>query len=751
MALVKPKACYPAGAQRGTELLVTITGSGLDAVTGILFYEPGLELVKLEETTSKKLKALIKIASDAPLGPSLYRLVGKDGLSDARIFSVSQYANYLEKENPKSKTKSYNNSPSNAEAVSKNITINGVTYAGDLDHYSFDLKKGEEISIEIEAMRLANRFFDPHLSLLNEKGELLAQNDDHVLVRQDSFLQYTAPKDGKYILLVRDSEYGGNNDAKYRVNLGHFPRPQVTYPVLIQKDKNVKLDYLIKKDHKLTKEVKINQLGRQKHYLNHVGMMSPSPNWLQVNTHQVSLESEPNDEKKQANRALGLPLNLNGRIEQSGDIDWWAVMLDAKQEIQLQVHARSLRSPLDAVLEVYNEKGKVVKRQDDSGGQDPKITFKTSYKGMYYIRIFDHLRRGGFSYSYGISVQKKQAKLSLELPPSRDRTQESQSINLSQMGRALCMMSVNRDGSSGKETIHVEGLPKGVTAKLIQCKAGLGQIPILFEASKDAVTKAYFIKPQIANEQKLEGEFHQTISLVNGANNKMFEHHHVDKLALAVLPKAPFSFTIESSPTALPRYGNKDLIIKLIRSEGFDSEVNFKLAYKTQGFSGIDQVKIPKGKSEVRYNLSLAGDAPLGKWPLIFVAKTTHKNLSYSLASEPHFVDVSEQYFSLKAGQCTAKHNQERDLKISLNQLRAFDQKAEVHLKGLPSGVSAERLHIDKAAKELIFKLNIGAKVRPGTYKDLYVSFAFESDKIKLNQNIRTGGTFRISAPKKQK
>ena len=750
--IMKINSSFPAGGQAGTECHLSIYGSGLDKFIDILFYEAGVDLVEVVEKTDKKLKLKLKIIKNADLGPRLYRLLNEDGLSDVRIFSISQFPNYFEIEKIKAKEKIFNNDRKTAELVKKNSTICGSILNGDLDYYGIELEKGERLSCEIEAMRLANRFFDPHLSLFDEQGTELVANDDNTLLRQDSYLEYVAPSQGKYFLLVRDSEYAGNYAANYRLHVGDFPRPVMSYPAVIKNDEVTKLQYILASQEKVTQQLDaVKLLGKQQISFKQGGQASPSPIHILSNKNKSVLELEPNNEKKQATKFESMPINLNGVIEKKGDVDWWAVKLEAKKDYVFKLEARSLRSPLDGVLEIYNEKGKVLKKQDDTRGFDPKITLKSNEAGWYYIRIFDHLRRGALNFVYALTIELKAPTLALNLPPKRDRTQEGQTINLIQGSRMLCLLSVNRDGASGKEQIQFKNLPKGVTAKLIKVPDGLGQLPILFEAKADAKVAPYFIEPRISNDKKIQGSFGQRVSLVNGGNNKVFEHHDLSKLALGLLPKAPYSFQVESLTKSLPRYGNRNLLIKLKRDEGFDAEVHIKLAYKSKGFTGLDQVKIPKGKNEVSYNVSIGGDAALGKWPIVFFANTNHNKLVYSMASEPHFIDVSEQFFSVKSGQCTVKRSQKRDLTVTLQHLRAFDKQAKAELKGLPQGIVVKELSIDKATQELKFELEVGAKVRPGTYKDLYVSFDFEADKVQLNQNIRTGGIFRVSAPKKVK
>src|SRR5205823_11873678 len=69
-----------------------------------------------------------------------------------------------------------------------------------------------------------------YLSILDSSGEVLAFADDTTLLMQDGFLSILAPKDGTYIIQVRETSYGGRAEFAYRLHAGTFPRPTAVYP-----------------------------------------------------------------------------------------------------------------------------------------------------------------------------------------------------------------------------------------------------------------------------------------------------------------------------------------------------------------------------------------------------------------------------------------------------------------------------------------------------------------------------------------
>src|SRR2546427_615139 len=58
----------------------------------------------------------------------------------------------------------------------------------------------------------------------------LATNDDSALVKQDSLASVIIPKDGSYIVTIRESSYGGSGNSHYRLHIGTFPQPTAVCP-----------------------------------------------------------------------------------------------------------------------------------------------------------------------------------------------------------------------------------------------------------------------------------------------------------------------------------------------------------------------------------------------------------------------------------------------------------------------------------------------------------------------------------------
>jgi hypothetical protein len=100
------------------------------------------------------------------------------------------------------------------------------------------------------------------------------------------------------------------------------------------------------------------------------------------------MEKEPNDEPGKA-QAVAAPAVVNGRLEKSGDVDVFSVRLKKGDTLVASVDAyRSLRSPMDAVLQVLSADGFVLDQNNDWNGLDPQAAFAAPKDGTYLVRLF---------------------------------------------------------------------------------------------------------------------------------------------------------------------------------------------------------------------------------------------------------------------------------------------------------------------------------------------------------------------------
>ena len=148
----------------------------------------------------------VKIAPDCAIGEHTAQVRTKSGISDYRTFFVGALPGVDEKEP--------NTDFAAPQAVELNVTVSGTVDNEDVDYYVVNATKGQRISVEVEGMRFGQTLFDPYIAILNDKRFELSAVDDSPLVKQDAATSIIAPEDGKYIVEMRDSGYGGDGNCR---------------------------------------------------------------------------------------------------------------------------------------------------------------------------------------------------------------------------------------------------------------------------------------------------------------------------------------------------------------------------------------------------------------------------------------------------------------------------------------------------------------------------------------------------------
>ena len=114
-----------------------------------------------------------------------------------------------------------------------------------------------------------------------------------------------------------------------------------------------------------------------------------APRFLIVTGDPQATETEPNDDFDKAPLVERLPITFNGRLNKSGDVDSFALRLDAGQTLHASLDAYLLGSPVDAVLRLVDTRGLERSLNHDNGRSvDPALTWTAQVAGTYILQVF---------------------------------------------------------------------------------------------------------------------------------------------------------------------------------------------------------------------------------------------------------------------------------------------------------------------------------------------------------------------------
>jgi hypothetical protein len=385
----------PRGGQRGTELEVTLNGARLEDAQELLIYQPGIEVAGLTVVNGNQLKAKLKIAADCTPGTKRIRVRCASGISDLRTFMVGPLPVVADVE-PNSEFTA-------PQPIPMNVTVDGTIGNEDVDYFVIEAKKGDRITAEVEAIRLGDSFFDVYVAILNEARFELATSDDAALVWQDGVVSILAPEDGKYFIQVRESSFGGGN--YYRCHIGNFPRPRGVLPAGGKPGETLKVKFLGDVLGEFEREITLPADADPDFSVVATDDrgISPSGNRFRLVNLDDAIEAEPNEDIAHASKGPA-PGGFNGVISSKEDVGFFGFAAKQGQVFDINVWARRLRSEIDPVLIVYNAQGGGIASNDDAVGPDSVLRFTAPADGEYFVRVYDHLNRGGNSFFYRIEI-----------------------------------------------------------------------------------------------------------------------------------------------------------------------------------------------------------------------------------------------------------------------------------------------------------------------------------------------------------
>ncbi len=737
----------PRGVQRGGTYTLKFHGQRLSGAQEILIYDEGLTVEKIEPGKGNQpISVTIRVDEDCRLGEHVVQVRTNDGISDFRSIFVGMFPQVNETEP--------NSDIGAPQVIESNVTVAGtISPAEDVDYFKVSLKKGERLSVEVEAMRLGF-WFDAYLAILDSNRLELAACDDTFLLKNDPFITLVAPADGDYFIMLRESAYGGSKASRYRMHVGSFARPTAIFPAGGKPNEQVKLSFLGDPNGPIEQEVQLpSGFGfRGGLFLTQDDISSPSPIPFRINDLENIFEVEPNDAYWPEGSIGSPPFAVNGIIEQNGDSDIFRFSAKKGEEFDIECFARRIGSGLDPVINVWSAQNKKhLKGDDDARRPDSYCRFAIPADGDYFFRVKDHLGRGAPNFVYRIEFSKPQPKLGLSIPRVDRYSQLRQTIAVPQGGRFATLINANRENVSGSVELLSENLPAGITMHALPMRANLNSMPVVFEANADAEVQGRLVdfkgKLTTDKNETVIGSFSNRADFALGQpNNSVYYSCTVDRLAMAVIDPLPFKVDIVPPQSPLVRGGSKEIKIVITRDEGFTDPVTLRLPFLPPGTGTKNKINVPKGVSEITYPINANSKAQLGMWPIYVIADAKLKNGQGWTSSQLAEIEIAEPFVAFEIKRASVQRGGQTKLLCTLNQFVDFEGEATATILGLPKQVVVPPLTFTKDTLELEFEISATEDCPLGKHKGLFsqVSIPVGDETVLANAGK---GELRVSKP----
>jgi hypothetical protein len=731
--------------QRGTEIEATFTGARLGDTKEILVYYPGITVKKFEPVKDNQLKVTLAVTADCRLGEHAFRVRTATGISDLRSLWVGALPAIQETEP--------NTEFDKPQPIPLNVTVQGVVQSEDVDHFLVECKKGQRLSVEVEGMRLGTAFFDPYVAILDAKRFEMATGDDSPLTAQDGGCSIIIPADGKYIVQVRESAYGGSGDSHYRLHVGNFPRPTAMVPAGGKPGEELEVTFLGDPTGPIKQKVKlpaVNDPNTRLHCRTADGI-HPAGIEFRVADLPGVIESGSNDDPKTATAGTA-PGAFHGVVSKPDETDYFKFTAKKGQAFEVRCYARKLGSPLDPVMTVGLLGGRSLGNNDDSGGPDSSLRFTAPEDKEYVVSVRDHLKTGGADYFYRIEVTPVEPLVTTTIPRvngNAPANQERQVIAVPKGNRFACLLSAGRSNFGGPLTMGLEKLPPGMSIAVDTMDAGLNVVPAVFEAKPGAAIGGFLtgITATPADpKQKVpcKTQFDAVFNI--GPNNTPYQRHYFDRTAVAVTEACPFSIEVVEPKVPVVQNGSYNLRVVAKRSPEFKGAITVYPLWTPPGMGIVGSATIPPDKTEATLAMNAAANAATRKWKTAVIAQADYGQGPAWVSSQLFTIEVAPPPVTLTADRPAVEQGKETQLfcKVAVN--AAFEGKAKVKLLGLPAKVTTQEAELTKDSKEVSFPISADKTSPAGKHGGIFCQIVIEQDGELITLN--TGSTeLRIDVP----
>ena len=503
---------FPAGANAGATLELTINGADLDDVDQLHFSHAGISAEQKmaepgpfdEGPQPVPNTFAVTIRNDVPVGLYEVRCQGKYGMSNPRSFDINTLAESIETEP--------NNTPEEATRISTPVLLNGqINGATDVDTYEIEVTANERVLIRCETRRI-DSLLDPVVTVYDSQGRQLAESrDGH---HYDPLIDLTATRNESWRVRVSDSQYRGGPNYVYRLTIGAVPHIDFAFPPagLAGTTANFML-FGRNLPGGTASEFTVD--GRPLDQLEIQATLPQSgemqlPVGVRINSHQASLsglsyrlieqnapsnpivlcsaeakvvtEADDNDTPDTA-QVLTVPCEVAARMYPQRDRDWYSFEAMEGQSYTIEVLSHRLGLPTNPSLVIQqvttNDEGEeqvsLMSHVDDLGIRDgghqfdnrtydPVYDFTAPADGTYRVLVQDGYSalRSDPRLIYQLSIHEQQPDFSVVAIPAN----AAGALLLRKGGRdTIRVVIYRRDGFDGAVHVSADGLPEGVTVE----------------------------------------------------------------------------------------------------------------------------------------------------------------------------------------------------------------------------------------------------------------------------------------------
>lgn len=621
---------------RGGKTVITLTGTGLEKVTGVDCSRKDVKFTVLppeitekvgpgtNQSNAQRMNARVPVAGVRVQVEVPARAL--TGWCDVRAITVGGASNprrMLIADGPVSEEVEPNNDPETAQLLKLGETVSGVLIgSNDVDYFRIEGKRGQKMIAWLGTNSTDSRL-PGALEVFDAQGKMVASARDKA--SEDAWANIVLPADGPYTVRVYSFGYvQGGPDGFYLLTLGVPSRVESVFPPIAASKRRDFVVYGrgIPGGTPVPGAVDGMEMARLRLEPRPGSMPSIHPRAALVELRSMRIpgggdatvgvsevdpleETADNDTPEKA-MVLTLPALVAGRMEKAADRDWFQFEARKGDAVWLEVLGDRLGTDLDFMIVIKGD-GENQGREIDEGAEPlhPQFFFNRSEDpgpfrfvpprdGVYRIMVTarDGELEGGPHLVYALRVSA--AKPDFRLVVIDGLGQFGAHRIKAGSASSLLVLAGRLDGFDGPIDISVEGLPDGVRALPCRIPGGQKSANVVLEA-REKLTVSNLAHLKVIGSADLGGSLRKVERLAvpagpiwpgNAGNNNPYAVRREESLVLTTSPDVPLVRLVGEKKVHVVQQGDRlTLTWKIARDAVVKAPVQVSLPLNMQDAS----------------------------------------------------------------------------------------------------------------------------------------------------------------------
>jgi GxxExxY protein len=564
----------PPGVQRGVASEVRLVGKNLGALKSLKVSHPKVTAEIAATDPKKPDEATVKILADGALPRSVVEVsaVTEAGESGKLKLHVDDLPQVFAKLPPKA------GAPVKLAALPVGVW-GALRDTGEHDEFEFAAKAGQQLVFDLEARRIGSKATTPALQLLDESGVIVASNYG-MENNTDPLLAFRVPRDGRYVIRVREVTLEGSADHTYHLTLGELPYVTGFFPISAGANRDVEVALAGYNLPAPTVRVKTGAAGKAVIPLQEAVRFRGAAE-LMVTDGAELVEAEPNDALAAA-QLIPVPGSVNGRLFAArpgqNDADLFAFDARQGQQIVLETLAARAGSPADTRIEVLDAKGEPVPRMLFQAVRDSWVNFRRQDANQAGVRIanWEEMDLAQYVWFNG-DIQRI-----FRMP----RGPDADMIFFSNGGKRRAWFDTTATQHALDDPCYVVE-PRPLGAKLVP-----NGLPVftLYYANDDDGERELGADSRLLFTAPADGRYLARVTDTRCMGGERFAYR------LTVRPAQPdFAVTLNTMNLTVSPGAGASFGVKVDRKDGFDGPVRVEFAHVPGGFTITSPVDVDPG------------------------------------------------------------------------------------------------------------------------------------------------------------